>query len=179
MKVTVYTLATDDNDGTTCRIFASETERDNALLEWVQSSREEWAASPCADNLHEYVQSLTDYLDTFSTDEQALEIDGAAQMTINEAWTWCKETPGSFGNLYDPEEVLSILDGWAEEGDESKTSYWFDPESDEDRKAILAWCEKDGADFEDKISDLVCASLPTRGEAFEALVAKNRKAGAA
>ena len=74
---------------------------------------------------------------------------------------------------------MSILDGWSEEGDDSETSHWFDPTSVEDRAAILAWCEKEGPDFEDQISNLVCDNLPNRGEAFAALEAKNKQERAA
>lgn len=179
MKLTLYTLATDDDNGTKCRVFGSEHQRDDALLTWVGSNREDWAASDFADNLHEFIQSRTDYLDTFSTDEQSLDIDPSALLTINEAWKLCKDTPGAFGNLYDPEEIMSILDGWSEEGDGTEASYWFDPKSAEDRRAVLAWCEQEGPDFEDRISDLVGSNLPTRGEAFAALTAKHQKERAA
>jgi hypothetical protein len=179
MKLTIHTLATDDDNGTTCRVFAAEALRDDALLAWVGSNREDWAASDFADNLHEFIQSRTDYLDTFSTDEQKLDIDPSALLTVNEAWKLCKDTPGAFGNLYDPEEIMSILDGWSEEGDEAVASHWFDPKSAEDRIAVLAWCEQEGPDFEERISDLVCSNLPTRGEAFAALTEKHQKERAA
>ena len=179
MKLTIFTLATDDNSGTICRVFGSEAERDDALLDWIGSDRKEWAASQCADDLHDYVQRRTDYLDTFSTDEQAVEIEPVNLMTLNGAWKVCKDTPGSFGNLYDPDEVMTILDGWAEEGDKDETSNWFDPDSAEDRMAILAWCEQEGPDFEGQISELVCSNLPTRGEALAALAAKHQRERAA
>jgi hypothetical protein len=76
-----------------------KTEREDALLDWIGSGREDWAASQITDGLHDYVQSRTDYLDTFATDEQAVEIDPAALMTLNVASKVCKDTPGSFGNL--------------------------------------------------------------------------------
>lgn len=179
MKLTLYTLATDDNSGTHADVFGTERARDDALLEWVGSNREEWSASAFAGDLHEYVLSKADYLDTFSTDEQEIEIDPARLMTVNDAWKHCKDNPGSFGNLYDPDEVMTILDGWADAGDADETSCWFDPGSAEDRMAILAWCEQEGPDFEDKISDLVCSNLPNRGEAFAALEAKHQQEHAA
>jgi len=179
MRVNIYTLATDDKCGTHADVFGSQTERDDALLAWVSSTREEWAKSRFAGDLHEYVLSRIDYLDTFSTDEQEVEIDPAELMTVNTAWKLCKVTPGSFGNLYDPDEVMSILDGWADEGDEEETSYWFDADSVEDRAAILAWCEVEGPDFEERISDLVCSNLPNRGAAFAALDAKHQRESAA
>ncbi len=175
MKLTIYTLATDDDNGTHAQVFGSQTERDDALLAWGNSDREEWATSDLADDLHEYFLGRTDYLDTFSTDEQEVEIDPAALITVNEAWKLCKDSPGAFGNLYDPEEVMSILDGWAEEGDTDETSYWFDPDCEKDRMAILAWCEAEGPDFEDQVSNLVCSNLPNRGAAFAALDAKKRQ----
>ena len=179
MRLTIFTLATDDNSSTTCRVFRSETERDDALLEWIDSDREEWAASEFADDLRDYVHSRSDYLDTFSTDEQLVAIDPAELMTLNVAWKVCKVTPGSFGNLYDPDEVMTILDGWSEEGDKDETSYWFDADSAEDRLAILAWCEQEGPDFENQISELVCSNLPNRGEALAALAAKHQRERAA
>jgi hypothetical protein len=179
MRVNIYTLATDDKCGTHADVFGSEAERDNALLAWVNSDREQWAESKLAGDLHEYVLSKVDYLDTFSTDEQEVEIDPAELMSVNTAWKLCKVTPGSFGNLYDPNEVMSILDGWAEEGDEDETSHWFDPDSAKDQAAILAWCEAEGPDFEDRISELVCSNLPNRGAAFAALNAKQERERAA
>ena len=149
------------------------------MLDWVGSNRKEWAQSKYADDLHEFVQSKTDYLDTFSTDEQDVEINPADLITVNTAWKFCKENPGSFGNLYDPDEVMTILDGWADESDEDDNSSCFDPESAEDRMAILAWCEQEGPDFEDRISELVCSNLPNRGEAFAALEAKHQRERAA
>jgi hypothetical protein len=179
MKLTIYTLATDDKCGTRAGVFGTETDRDDALLEWVSSNREEWSESAFADNLHPYIQSKADYLDTFSTDEQEVEIDPAELMTVNAAWTLCKDNPGSFGNLYDPDEVMTILDEWAEEGDEEDSSHWFDAGNAEDRMAILAWCEAEGPDFENQISELVCSNLPNRGEAFAALEAKHQRERAA
>ena len=179
MKLTIYTLATDDKCGTHADVFGSQTERDDALLEWVNSNRDEWAESEFAGDLHEYVLSKTDYLDTFSTDEQEIEIDPAQLVTVNEAWTLCKDNAGAFGNLYDPEEVMTILDGWSDEDDEDTTSHRFDPDNAEDRMAILAWCEAEGPDFEDQISDLVCTNLPNRGEALAALEAKRQRERAA
>lgn len=175
MRLNIYTLATDDKCGTRADVFGSEAERDDALLAWVNSSREEWGESNFAGDLHEYVLSRIEYLDTFSTDEQEVEFDPAKFVTINTAWKLCKDNPGSFGNLYDPDEIMSILDGWADEGDEDKTSHWFDPDSVEDRRAILAWCEAEGSDFEERISDLVCSNLPNRGAAFAALDAKHQR----
>lgn len=144
MRLNIYTLATDDKNGTRADVFCSETERDDALLAWVNSDRAQWAGSKFADDLHEYVLSKIEFLDTFSTDEQEVEIDPAALMSVNTAWKLCKVAPGSFGNLYDPEEVTTILDGWGEEGDEDGTSHWFDPDRAEDHAAILAWCEAEG-----------------------------------
>lgn len=173
MRLNIYTLATDDKNGTRADVFGSETERDDALLAWVNSNRDEWGESKLADDLHEYVLSRIEYLDTFSTDEQEVEIDPAKLMSVNTAWKLCKVTPGSFGNLYDPNEVMSILDGWADEGDEEETSHWFDPDGAKDQAAILAWCEAEGPDFEERISDLVCSNLPNRGAAFAALNVKH------
>jgi hypothetical protein len=179
MRLKIYTLATDDKGGTHADVFRTEEARDDALLGWVGSNRKEWAKSDLADDLHGYVQSKTSYFDTFSTDTQEIEIDPGQLMTINAAWKACKVTPGSFGNLYDLDEVMSIMDGWADEGDADETSHWFDPDSAEDRMAILAWCEQEGPDFEDQISELVCSNLPNRGEAFAALEAKHRQERAA
>lgn len=67
---------------------------------------------------------------------------------------------------------MTILDGWADEDDADKTSRWFDPESEEDHMAILACCEQEGPDFEERISELICSNLPNRGEAFAAPKAK-------
>jgi len=74
---------------------------------------------------------------------------------------------------------MSILDGWADEGDEDETSYWFDPARAKDRMAILAWCEAEGPEFEERVSDLVCSNLPNRGAAFAALDAKHQRERAA
>jgi len=172
MKLNIFTLATDENSGTNCRVFGTKNQRDDALLEWFGSDREDWAASQSSDDLQDYDQSRTDHPGTFAIDEQAVEIDPAGLMTLNVAWKVCKDTPGSFGNLYDPDEVLTILDGWAEEGDKDETCYWFDPDSAEDRMAILAWCEQVGPDFETRISELVCSNLPNQSEALAALDAK-------
>lgn len=172
MKIKVYTLATDDDNGTTPQAFGSEVERDDALLSWVGSNRETWLASNLADDLHEYVLSRTEHLDTFSTDEQEIEVDLNALLTANEAWAFCKKPAGAFGNLYDPNEAMTIMDGWAEEGDISDGSHWFDPENPDDTAAVTAWCEKEGPDFEQQISNLVCENLPTRKAAYEALAAK-------
>ncbi len=60
MKLKIYTLATDDNSGTHAEIFGTEATRDDALLEWVSSNREEWAKSAFADDLHAYIQIKTD-----------------------------------------------------------------------------------------------------------------------
>jgi len=179
VRFTIYILATDDDCGTHASVFGSEAARDDALLEWVGSNREEWAQGQFSDDLNEHVQSKTDYLDTFSTDEQEVDIDPAQLLTVNEAWKICKDNPGSFGNLYDPDEVMITLDGWAVEGDEEDRSHWFDPESTEDRMAILAWCEAEGPDFEDRVSDLVCTNLPNRGQAFTAHKAKHAREQAA
>jgi hypothetical protein len=128
-----------------------------------------------ADDLHEFVLTKTDHLDTFSTDEQEIEVDIDQLVTVNEAWFRCKRETGAFGNLYDPDEVLTTLDSWGEEGDESEGSHWFDPEDAEDRAAITAWCEQQGPDFEDQISKLVCENMPTRKDAFASLESKHDK----
>ncbi|WP_171181156.1 hypothetical protein [Ruegeria sp. HKCCD8929] len=177
MKLTIYTLATDDDTGTNSQVFPNEEARDDALLSWVSSDRDEWAGSEFADNLHEFIQSKTDYMDTFSTDEQEIGIDPVQLVGIDEAWKICKAVPGAFGNLYDPDEVLTIMDGWSEAGDTSEDSNWFDPTNAEDKAAILAWCEQEGPDFEDQTSNLVCENLPNRGEAFKALAAKREQEG--
>ena len=153
----------------------NQNQRDDALLEWIGSDPHEWAASQYADDLHDYVLSRTDHFDRFSIDEQEVEIDSAALMTLNKAWKVCKDQPGSFGNLCDPDEVMTILDGWAEEGDKDETSYWFVPDSKEDRMAIRAWCEQEGPDFDNRIPELVCSNLPNRGEALAALDAKHQR----
>lgn len=175
MKITVFTLATDDDNGTTARVFASEAERVTALLQWVGSDHTTWQESELAGDLHEYVQSLSDHMDTFSTDEHQVEIDIADVLAVNQAWAFCKDGPGAFGNLYDPTEVMTILDGWSEQGDMSDTSNWFNPDDPNDCAAILAWCEKEGPGFEDEISNLVCSNLPNRKEAFDALAEKRSK----
>lgn len=172
MKLTLYTLATDCDAGTHADLFTDETARDDALLAWAGSSREDWQSSDLADDLHAFVQTKTGYLDKFSTDEKQIDLDLAQLTTVNEAWVLCKDNPGSFGNLYDPREVMTILDGWSESGDKSPESHWFDPANPEDRAAILAWCEQEGPDFEDQISNLVCENLPDRKAAFDALEAK-------
>ncbi len=174
MKITVYSLATDDDEGTTARVFGSEEERDDALLSWVGSNRESWAQREHPVDLHEYVQTLSDHLDTFSTDQQEVEIDLHDILSVNAAWRFCKEPDGAFGNLYDPEEVATIMDGWAEEGDRSDGSNWFQTDSAEEMAAITAWCEKNGPGFEQQISNLVCENLPTRKEAFDTLAEKRR-----
>lgn len=74
---------------------------------------------------------------------------------------------------------MSILDGWADEGDADEMSQWFDRDCAEDRMAILAWCEAQGPDFEDRISELVCSNLPNRGAALAALEEKHRHERAA
>ena len=173
MKLSIYTLATDCDAGTHADLFIDEQERDDALLAWAGSSREDWQSSDLADDLH-FVQTKTGYLDTFSTDQKQIEVDLAQLTTVNGAWILCKDNPGSFGNLYDPDEVMTILDGWSESGDDSPESHWFDPADSEDRTAILAWCEQEGPDFEDQISNLVCENLPNRKAAFDALEAKCR-----
>lgn len=175
MKLTIYTLATDCDNGTTSQTFATEQERDSALLEWVGSNPEQWAASKLADDLHEYVQSKTGYMDTFSTDEQEIEVDIDQLITVNEAWFRCKREPGAFGSLYDPVDVITVMSTWSESEDESDGSHWFNPEDVEDSAAILAWCEQEGPGFEEQISKLVWENMPTRKEAFEALEAKNKK----
>lgn len=85
MKLKIYTFATDDNSGTHAEVFGTEEARDDALLAWVGSNRAEWVNSELADDLHDYVQSKTDYLDTFSTDAQEIEIDPGQLMSVNEA----------------------------------------------------------------------------------------------
>ena len=175
MKLTVYTLATDDDSGTRSDVFADSASRDGALLAWAGTNWSEWKESDLADDLHEFIQTKTDYLDTFYTDEKELHIDLAALVTVNQAWRICNDAPGSFGNLYDPEDLFTIMDGWSEQGDESETSNWFDPESSEDFDALLAWCEEEGPDFEDQISNLVCENLPNRQQAFAALEKKHKK----
>ena len=174
MKLTIYTLATDCDAGTHADLFTDEQVRDDALLAWADSNREDWQSSDLADDLHAFVQTKIDYLDTFSTDEQQIEVDLAQLTNVNEVWALCKNHPGSFGSLYDPDEVMTILDGWSESGDDSPESHWFDPASPEDRAAILAWCEQEGPDFEDQISNLVCENLPNRKAAFEALEANHK-----
>ncbi len=175
MKLTVYTLATDCDNGTNSDVFTDKTARDDALLTWAGTSREEWQESDLADDLHEFVQTKKDYMDTFQTDDKKLDIDLAAHVTVNEAWRTCKDKPGSFGNLYDPDELFTIMDGWSEKGDETEASKWFDPESSEDHDALLAWCEEEGPDFEEQISNLVCQNLPNRKQAYDALEEKHRK----
>ncbi|MEM8976178.1 MAG: hypothetical protein AAGD43_29270 [Pseudomonadota bacterium] len=167
MKIKVFTLATDDDNGTKARVFGTEVQRDDALLIWVGSNRETWQASKLADDLHEYIQSRTEHLDTFSTDED--EIDLGDVLSVNAAWAFCKEQVGAFGNLYDPDEAMTIMDGWAEEGDTSDGSHWFNVDNAEDREAVTAWCEQEGPDFEQQISNLVCENMPTRKAAYDAL----------
>lgn len=110
--------------------------------------------------------------------KQEVEYDLPAkpEMTINEAWKICKDKPGTFGNLYDPEEIMTIMDGWAsaEERDDPDGQY-FDPKNAEHMAAMLAWCEEHGPGFEDDMSNNVCSNLPTRNEAYAALD-KKRKA---
>jgi hypothetical protein len=108
MKLTIDNLATDCDAGTQAQLFTNENARDDTLLEWAGSSRDEWQASHLADDLHEFVQTKTDYLDTFSTCAKEIDVDLAQLTTVNKAWFRCKDTPGSFGNLYDPDEVMTI-----------------------------------------------------------------------
>lgn len=169
MKLTVFTLATDDEDGTSSQVFTSKAALDKALLSWVGSNAEEWAESEYADDLHEFISSKLDHLDTFSTDEQEIEFDKSDPQIVKAAWDACKSRPGAFGNLYDPIEVMTVMDGWAVEGDTSDASFWFDPQNPDDTAAIAAWCEANGLNLEQRISDLVCKSLPNRKAAYEAL----------
>lgn len=60
-----------------------------------------------------------------------------------------------------------------------ETSFWFDPESAEDRMAILAWCEQEGPDFENRISEIVCSNLSNQSAASAALAAKHQRDRAA
>lgn len=43
MRLKIYTLATDDDNGTHADVFGTEDSRDDALLEWVGSNRKMWA----------------------------------------------------------------------------------------------------------------------------------------
>jgi len=170
MSITVHILITDDHEGT--RADAFTTESDRALISWVGSDAKEWAQSELADNLYEYVSSRYDHGRKICTDEQTLENDISQAPRTNAAWSFCKSIPGAFGAFYDPIDVMTIMGGWAVEGDHSDTSHWFEAGNDEDTAAILAWCEKEGSRIERQISDLVCNTMPTRKEAFEALAMK-------
>jgi len=173
MKITVYTLATDDDGGTGCHVFTTENQRDDALLNWAGTSRDDWQKSDLADDLHEYVQSFADYLDTFSADQHELILDSAEFITVSEAWKTCKDVPGSFGNLYDPNEIMTMLDGYEDEGEkDNPDGRYYDPSNSEDQAAMLAWCLQEGPAFEKSISELVWTNLPTRREAYEALQKK-------
>jgi hypothetical protein len=45
--------------------------------------------------------------------------------------------------------------------------------------AILAWCEQEGPDIENRISELVCSNLSNQSEASAALAAKHQRDRAA
>jgi len=168
MKLTIFLLATDCDMGTQSEVFANKIARDDALLSWCGSSREEWLDHPTlADDLHEYVQTKTDHLDTFSTDEVELEIDDTT------AWHAIKKSAGSFGVLYDPIEIATMTDGWSDENEEDATSHYFDTNDPSDMAALTAWCEAEKASFEDAMSSVVHESAPTRAEAFKALAKVN------
>ncbi|ESY35719.1 hypothetical protein NKK48_30250 [Mesorhizobium sp. C386A] len=76
MKITIQTLATDDENGTQSFAFATEDQLHRHLYETVVEpnngdlvSYEAFVKDP-----HEYVQIFSGYLDTFSTDEVVVEI---------------------------------------------------------------------------------------------------------
>ena len=169
MKLVIYTLATDGDDGTQSQVFTNEAARTDALLDWIGSDREEWKVSDQSDDLSEFVSARIGHLDTYSMDEHDIDL---SDLSLSLLWSLCKSAPGAFGALYDPDDVLTTMDGWAATGDMSDGSHWFDPTCKNDREAILAWCEQEGPKLEQRISDLVCEAMPTRGQAFDALVMK-------
>ncbi|WP_299085817.1 hypothetical protein [uncultured Ruegeria sp.] len=172
LTLTFYKLTTDCVAGINSVIFTEKQARDDALLEWAGSTREDWLASNLAHDLDAFVKSKTDLRDRFKTDQATIDITGL--ITVNQAWVYCKDEPGSFGNLYDPDTVMSILEERPDPMHPGDLSFGFDPGNARDRAAVLAWCEQNGPDFEDQISELVCRNFPTRTAAYTALAEKNQ-----
>lgn len=123
---------------------------------WVRMEGDEHCEDPDREDMYNKILDL-----------EGIEGDVClrSQITVGEAWQRCKAEPGAFGNLYDPQEILTIMDGWEDD-------FEFDPENAEDVAAITAWCEAEGSDFEDQISNLVCENLPKRKDAYAALANK-------
>lgn len=79
MKITVWTAAGDDSNGTWARAFASESEAEDALLEAVGEDRESfaaWQALHAEEGLWEFLDEHKDdpSIDTYQLDEQEVEL---------------------------------------------------------------------------------------------------------
>ena len=121
----------------------------------------------CCEEWDQYEESDRAEMRSKIADLEAIQDDVVllSELKVNAVWGRRNFEAGSFGNLYDPNEVLTIVDGWGDE-------YEFDASNAEDRAAVTAWCEAEGASIEDDISKLVCDQLPTREIAFAALAKK-------
>jgi hypothetical protein len=92
MKITVWTLASDDDNGTQTAIFSTEHEAQSAFWNVVFSDNEEAGSAKKAkaalnagdyDELHDIAQRyLEGSLDTYNIDEHTIEVSGAPAKAV-------------------------------------------------------------------------------------------------
>lgn len=155
----IYLMVWDSDDGTEVHQFKDEAQRDQAIYDRLLPDWDEGEHGPAPSHYSDLWDKISLFASYWIV---AHVIDISALFTVNEAWKRCKDAPGTFGALYDADEIFTALDG----NDE------FDPQNEEDRQAVQAWCEEHGPDLEEAFSETFWANTPTRGEAFKALTKK-------
>ena len=95
-----------------------------------------------------YEIHCADPSNTFMTTEE-VDVD-LSKATVSECWKRCIDEPGTFGVLYDYEEIETMWDG-VEDG--------YDP--DKHRQSLKKWCEDNAASFMDAWSQLLWDNTPS------------------
>lgn len=162
----------DDNGSPSSSVHLSANEANKAAAEWVEAYRdsygdvvdfdqEDWGA------IFDALTEQIGFMDAVTIQKHQVSV------SINDLWGPFKTIQGgflkgSFGVLYDPQEVLEMLDGYNADIDDDNSSA-FDASNPEDVSAITAWCEAEAESFEDEFSHVFWNNLPTRKEAYEKL----------
>ena len=167
----LYCLIWDSDDGTHLEhYFTDQARNDRIKSELTDDWNSARPGEPFPQDWFDAWEVISQFVDYWFVCEN-IDLRGAVSQNL--AWKICKETPGAFGNLYDPKEIATIMDGWSDSDEYHDSSHHFDSDDYEDVQALTAWCEQEGSSFEDDISRLVCDNLPTRREAFAALERKH------
>ncbi len=161
MKIWTVTF-NDDGSNPYSIVLLKEADADTAARLWIDAYRDDYKHLLEVENdwdyltwreVYEWLRAQSGFLDTIVVEGH--EIDDSI------LWNALKAAvPGRFGVLYDPDELLTMMDGWDDE-------YAFD--TPETKKALEAWCIKEGPDFEDTWSQIMGDNCPTEDDAKKAL----------